>query len=85
LAQQVQPAVRRATGRGDIWGIGLAMSAQAVHFSQFRIVYGADYVTSEGRLVIDDPEIRQRLIRAMDSYTALYRKGCTPARFSSVG
>jgi multiple sugar transport system substrate-binding protein len=79
---QVQPAVRRATGRNDIWGIGLAMSAQAsdtdVHFSQFRIVYGADYVTPEGRLVIDEPEIRQRLIKAIDSYTTVYRKGCTP-------
>jgi multiple sugar transport system substrate-binding protein len=26
---QVQPAVRRATGRDDIWGIGLAMSVEA--------------------------------------------------------
>jgi multiple sugar transport system substrate-binding protein len=26
-----------------------------------------------------DPEIRRRLIRAMDSYTAIYREGCTPA------
>jgi multiple sugar transport system substrate-binding protein len=79
---EVQPAVRRATGRDDIWGSGLAMSSQAsdtdVHFSQFRIVYDADYVTPEGRLVIDDPEIRQRLIKAIDSYTTVYRKGCTP-------
>jgi multiple sugar transport system substrate-binding protein len=28
--------------------------------------------------VIDDPEIRRRLITVMDSYTAIYRKGCTP-------
>jgi multiple sugar transport system substrate-binding protein len=33
--------------------------------------------------VIDDPEIRQKLIRAMGSYTAIYRKGCTPP--DSVG
>ena len=26
---QVQPAVRKATGRDDIWGVGLAMSAEA--------------------------------------------------------
>jgi hypothetical protein len=38
----------------------------------------ADYVTREGKLVIDDPEIRRRLIRTMGSYTAIYRKGCTP-------
>ena len=28
--------------------------------------------------VIDDPEIRRRLVKAIDSYTAVYRKGCTP-------
>jgi multiple sugar transport system substrate-binding protein len=79
---QVQPAVRQATGREDIWGIGVPMSLDAaetwIFFRQFMIVYDADYVTRDGRFVIDDPEIRQRLIRAMDSYTALYRKGCTP-------
>ena len=40
--------------------------------------YEADYVTRDGRLVIDDPEIRRRLVKAIDSYTAIYRKGCTP-------
>ncbi len=47
--------------------------------------YEADYVTRDGRLVIDDPEIRQRLIKAMDSYTAIYRKGCTPPDSVSLG
>jgi multiple sugar transport system substrate-binding protein len=79
---RVQPAVRRASGRDDIWGIGLAMSAVADdtqdQFFQFVAAYDADYVTSAGNLVIDDPEIRLRLIRAMDSYTAVWRKGCTP-------
>ena len=79
---QVQPAVRRATGRDDIWGVGLAMSAKAndthIEFEQFIQAYEADYVTREGKLVIDDPEIRRRLIGAMDNYTAIWRKGCTP-------
>jgi len=79
---EVQPAVRRATGRDDVWGIGLSMSDDAVdtgtQFDQFRIAYEADYVTRDGRLVIDDPEVRRRLVRAIDRYTAVYRKGCTP-------
>ena len=80
---QVQPAARLATGRDDVYGVGLAMSAGAggdtvVEFTQFVSAYEADYVTREGKLVIDDPEIRRRLIRTMDSYTAIYRKGCTP-------
>ncbi len=79
---QVQPAVRKALGRDDIWGIGRPMSVEAAdttdQFFQFIRAYDADYVTRDGKLVIDDPEIRQRLVKAIDSYTAVYRKGCTP-------
>jgi multiple sugar transport system substrate-binding protein len=80
--EQVQPAVRKATGRDDIWGVGLAMSPDAAdtvdQFLQFLHAYDADYVTRDGRLVIDDPEIKRKLIHAIDSYTMLYRKGCIP-------
>jgi multiple sugar transport system substrate-binding protein len=79
---QVQPALRRATGRADIWGIGLPMAAASVDTEnaiwQFIHAYEADYVTREGGLVIDDPQVRRRLIEAVDRYTAIYRKGCTP-------
>jgi multiple sugar transport system substrate-binding protein len=58
------------------------MSAAAAdtvdQFLQFLAAYDADYVTREGKLVIDDPEIRPRLVKAVDSYTAVYREGCTP-------
>jgi multiple sugar transport system substrate-binding protein len=77
----VQPAVRRATGRDDIWGVGLNESGTfdtEEEFRQFRDAYGADYVTRDGRLVLDDPEVRRKLIKAMDAYTSIYRKGCTP-------
>jgi multiple sugar transport system substrate-binding protein len=80
---QAQPAVRKALGRDDIWGVGRAMSAEAndttFQFFQFVYAYDADYVTRDGKLVIDDPEIRRRLVKAIDSYTAAYRKGCTPS------
>jgi multiple sugar transport system substrate-binding protein len=78
---QVQPAVRRATGRDGIWGVGLNMSGKAdtrLQFFQFIDAYKADYVTRDGRLVIDDPEVRRKLIKAIDAYTAIYREGCTP-------
>ena len=74
--------MRQATGRDDVWGVGLPMSAEAADtenaFGEFMTAYEADYVTPDGRLVIDEPEIRQALIKAIDSYTAIYRKGCTP-------
>jgi multiple sugar transport system substrate-binding protein len=79
---QVQPAVRRGTGRDDLWAVGLNMSGAAsdtqVQFFQFLAAYDAHYVTRDGRLVIDDPAIRRRLIEAIDAYTMAYRKGCTP-------
>jgi multiple sugar transport system substrate-binding protein len=78
---QVQPAVRKALGRNDIWGVGLPMSETAdtfVNHGQFMAAYEADYVTPDGRLVIDSPEIRPRLVKVIDGYTVIYRKGCTP-------
>jgi multiple sugar transport system substrate-binding protein len=79
---QVQPAVREALGREDIWGVGVSMGANSVDtangFWQFVSAYEAHYVTRDGRLVIDDPEVRRRLIKAVDRYVVIYRKGCTP-------
>ena len=79
---EVQPAVRQATGREDIWGTGLNMSVEPaetwVQFLQFVAAYDADYITPDGRVIIDNPEIRRRLIGAIGDYTAIYGKGCTP-------
>jgi multiple sugar transport system substrate-binding protein len=79
---QVQPAVRRALGRDDIWGVGLSMAPAGPDtqngFFQFVAANQAEYVTADGRLVLDDPKIRRKLIEVIDGYTAIYRKGCTP-------
>jgi multiple sugar transport system substrate-binding protein len=77
---KVQPVARQVTGREDIGGIALPMSITGntvLQFLQFVAANDADYVTDDGRLVIDDPEIRRKLIETMDSYTAFYRNGCT--------
>jgi multiple sugar transport system substrate-binding protein len=60
-----------AAGAGDNTDTGL-------DFRQFVHAYGADYVTRDGKLVIDEPGVRAGLARALDGYTALYRKGCVP-------
>jgi multiple sugar transport system substrate-binding protein len=77
----VQPAVRAATGRDDIWAVGLPMAPVIdgwAQFMQFVAAYDADYVTRDGKLVIDEPEVRRRLVRVMEGYAAIYREGCTP-------
>ena len=78
---QVQLAVRRATGRDDIWSVGLPMSIALDTqngFFPFLAAYEAHYVTRDGRLVIDEPQIRDRLVAALNDYTELHRKGCVP-------
>jgi multiple sugar transport system substrate-binding protein len=78
---RVQPAVREATGREDIWAVGLPMGPAIdgwTQFMQFAVASDAAYVTRDGALVIDQPEVRRRLVRVMESYSAIYRKGCTP-------
>ena len=81
-------AERRRAGRELIrYGIGLNMSDKAtevsLHFLQFLDAYDAEYVTSDGKLVTDDPRVRQGIVKAIDSYTAIYRKGCTPPSSTS--
>lgn len=76
----VQPAVRDALGRDDIWGIGLAMSSggdtlDAVE--QFMIANSA-YLWPETGLSLDDPIFRSNLVKSIDRYTETYRQGCTP-------
>jgi multiple sugar transport system substrate-binding protein len=84
---EVQPAVRRVTGRADIWGVGLSMSTESVdtldQFIQFQLAYEAPWVGSDGRLQVDDLEVRKGIIEALDTYTEIWRKGCTPPESAS--
>ena len=79
---RVQPAVRNAMGRDDIWGVGLAMSIDAgdthVEYTQFQHAYDAYWVTPDGQIQVDDPGVRANLIKAMEAYTAIYLTGCAP-------
>ena len=80
---QVQPAVRKALGREDIWGVGLPMAVAATadtddEFLQFELAYGTPWIDRDRRLQVDDPAVRAGIIRAMTAYTAIWRKGCTP-------
>jgi multiple sugar transport system substrate-binding protein len=79
---QVQPAVRRATGRDDIWGVGLPISAAATDTAdqlvQFQLAYGTPWLALDRRLQVDDAGVRAGLIKALQAYAAIWRKGCTP-------
>jgi multiple sugar transport system substrate-binding protein len=78
----VQPAVRNATGRDDIWGVGLPMSTAAPdtqeQLIQFQLAHEVPWLDRDRRLQVDDPEVRRGMIKALDAYTAIWRKDCTP-------
>jgi multiple sugar transport system substrate-binding protein len=69
-------------GRDDIWGVGLSMSAAASdtsdQFVQFQLAYGTTWLGLDRRLQVDDPAVRKGIVKALDAYTAIWRKGCTP-------
>jgi multiple sugar transport system substrate-binding protein len=79
---RVQPAVRQAMGRDDIWGVGLPMSTAALdtdgELFQFQLAYEAPWFDADRQLQVDDPEIRAGMINALEAYTLIWRKGCTP-------
>jgi multiple sugar transport system substrate-binding protein len=80
--ERVQPAVRRATGRDDVWGLGLPMSSAAGDTSdaltQFMIAHSASFWPSVDRPLADDPGLRARLAAVLADYTAPWREGCVP-------
>jgi multiple sugar transport system substrate-binding protein len=68
---EVQPAVRNAMGRDDIWAAGLPMSVGAgdthVQVAQFQYAYDAYWVSADGEIRVDDPTVRANLINALES------------------
>jgi multiple sugar transport system substrate-binding protein len=74
--------VRKALGREDIWGVRLPMSASASdtddELLQFELAYGTPWLGIDRRLRIDEPAVRTGIIEALNAYTSIWRKGCTP-------
>jgi multiple sugar transport system substrate-binding protein len=79
---QVQPAVRKALGRDNIWGVGLPMSAQASdtddQLLQFQLANGTPWLDTDRRPQYDHPAVRAGMVQALSDYTGIWRNGCTP-------
>ena len=78
---KVQPAVRKATGQ-RIYAVGQPMGVESTDsfqsFYTFMDAYHVKLVDDDGMLLVDDPKVRDGLIKAMKDYTDTYIKGCTP-------
>src|SRR5215471_6724537 len=78
---KVQPAIRKATGQ-RIYGIGQPRGVESTDsfqsFYTFMDAYNVKLVDDNGKLLVDDPKVRDGLIHALKDYTDTYVKGCTP-------
>src|SRR5258708_23714267 len=52
-------------------------------FLTFADAYNVKLVDDDGKLLVDDPKVRQGLIGALTDYTTPYPKGCTPPSSTS--
>jgi multiple sugar transport system substrate-binding protein len=83
---KVQPAYRaktntRAFGIGQ--PLGVDSSDSFFSFLTFMDAYNVKLVNDSGKLLVDDPAVRQGLINAITDYTAVYAKGCSPPSSTS--
>ena len=78
---KVQVGYRQKTntrGFGTGFPMGVDSSDSFFSFLTFVDAYNVKLVADNGKLLVDDPTVRQGLINAMTDYTAVYAKGCTP-------
>jgi len=84
--EKVQPASRQKTGQRT-FGIGQPMGVDSsdsfYSFLTFMDAYNVQLVNDSGKLLVDDPSVRQGLINALTDYVAPYQKGCTPPSSTS--
>jgi multiple sugar transport system substrate-binding protein len=83
---KVQPAYRQKTGN-RAFGIGQPLGVDSsdsfYSFLTFMDAYNVKLVSDSGKLLVDDPTVRQGLINALTDYTAPYSKGCSPPSSTS--
>ena len=78
---KVQTGYRQKTGNrayGTGFPMGVDSSDSFYSFLTFMDAYNVKLVNDAGKLLVDDPAVRQGLINALTDYTAVYTKGCTP-------
>jgi multiple sugar transport system substrate-binding protein len=73
----------RAQGMRNVYGLGFQVTTNGVDpnfvFNQFLIAYGGqDIVTKDGKLHVDDPKIREAVIKALTFPTTAYKEGFVP-------
>ncbi len=73
----------RAQGARNVYGIGFQMNTTGNNsnalFDYFLIAYGGkDIVTKDGKLHVDDPQVREAAIKTVTYPTTAYKEGFVP-------
>ena len=80
--ETAQPAVRETTGDRQKFGVGQPMSSSASDtifaYMMFLNAFDTKLVDDQGNLLVDQPETREGMIAALESYTKPYLDGCVP-------
>ena len=78
---KVQSGYRQKTGT-RIFAIGQPMGVDSsdsfYSFLTFMDAYNVKLVDDNGKLLVDDPKVKEGLIGALKDYTDIYTRGCTP-------
>ncbi len=74
----------RAQGMRGVYSLGLQVTSNGVDpnntFHYFLIAYGGgDIVTKDGKLHLDDPAVREGVVKALTYPTTAYKQGYVPA------
>jgi multiple sugar transport system substrate-binding protein len=83
---KVQEGSRKNSGKrtyGTGYPMGVDSSDSFYSFLTFMDAYNVKLVSDSGKLLVDDPAVRQGLINALTDYTSVYAKGCTPPSSTS--
>jgi multiple sugar transport system substrate-binding protein len=73
----------RAQGVRNVYGLGFQLTTNGgdpcSFFNQFLIAYGGrDIVSKDGKLHLDDPQVKEAAIRALTYPTTAYKEGFVP-------
>ncbi len=78
---KVQTGYRQKTGT-RVFGIGQPLGVDSsdsfFSFLTFMDAHNVKLVSDSGKLLVDDPAVRQGLINTLTDYTTVYSRGCTP-------
>ncbi len=74
----------RSQGQRQVYGLGFQVTTQGNDpnnfFNYFLIAYGGqNIVTKDGKLHLDDPKVREAVIKALTYPTAAYKEGYVPS------